>query len=59
MTTMRVVILTGACMLGLGTVTAAPFEQAAMRITKDAQGYWFSEGDTRVLVLSGRAQGAA
>ena len=49
MTTTRVVILTGACMLGVGTIAAAPFEQAAMRITKDAQGYWFSEADTKVL----------
>lgn len=28
---------------------AAPVEQAAVRITKDPQGYWFTEGDTRVL----------
>lgn len=44
----RVVVLTAACMLG-GTIVAAPFEQAAMRVTKDPQGYWFSEGDTKVL----------
>ena len=45
----RVVVLTAACMLGVGTIVAAPFEQAAMRVTKDPQGYWFSEGDTKVL----------
>ena len=44
----RAVMLTAACMLG-ATIVAAPFEQAAMRVTKDPQGYWFSEGDTRVL----------
>lgn len=44
----RVVVLTAACMLG-GTIVAAPFEQAAMRVTKDPQGYWFSEGNTKVL----------
>ena len=44
----RAVVLTAACMLG-GTLVAAPFEPAAMRVTKDPQGYWFSEGDTRVL----------
>ena len=36
-------------MLGAGTIAGSPFEQATMRITKEAQGYWFSEGDTRVL----------
>jgi hypothetical protein len=45
----RAVVLTGACLLGVGTLVAAPFEQAAVRITKDPQGYWFSEGDTKVL----------
>ena len=44
----RAVMLTTACVLG-GTIAAAPFEQAAMRVTKDPQGYWFSEGDTKVL----------
>jgi Family of unknown function (DUF6807) len=45
----RVLVLAGACLLGVGTIVAAPAGQAAMRITKDPQGYWFSEGDTRVL----------
>ena len=45
----RVVVLTGACLLGVGAIVAARFEPAAMRITKDPQGYWFSEGDTRIL----------
>jgi hypothetical protein len=45
----RVVGLTAACTLAV-TIVAAPFEQAAaMRVTKDPQGYWFSEGDTKVL----------
>ena len=43
------VVLTGACMLAAATIVAAPFEQAAMRITKDPQGYWFSEGAIKVL----------
>jgi hypothetical protein len=35
--------------VGVATIVAAAFEQAAMRITKDPQGYWFSEGDVKVL----------
>jgi hypothetical protein len=49
MTHARVVVLTAACMVGLGTIGALPFEQAAMRVMKDPEGYWFSEGDTKVL----------
>ena len=45
----RVVVLAVACTLGVGAIVAAPVEQAAMRITKDPQGYWFFENDTRVL----------
>ena len=45
----RVVVLAAACTLGVGAIVAAPVEQAAMRITKDPQGYWFSENDTRIL----------
>ena len=45
----RALVLAGACMMGVGTILAAPFEPAAIRVTKDPQGYWFSEGDTRVL----------
>lgn len=45
-----VVALAGACALTAGTFLAAPAEQAAvMRVTKDPQGYWFTEGSARVL----------
>jgi hypothetical protein len=41
-----VVALAGACALTAGTLLAAPAEQAAvMRVTKDAQGYWFTDGN--------------
>jgi hypothetical protein len=46
---MRPLLLSAACLLGAGAIVAAPFEQAAMRVVKDPQGYWFSEGDTNVL----------
>ena len=41
--------LSGLALLAAGGIVAAPLEQAAMRITKDPQGYWFTEGDTKVL----------
>ena len=47
--TRLVAILAGACVLATGAFLASPLEQAAVRITKDPQGYWFSEGDTKVL----------
>ena len=46
---MRALLLSGACLLAAGGIVAAPLEQAAMRIAKDSQGYWFYEGDTKVL----------
>ena len=46
---MKACILSVACLLGAGAIGAAPFEQAAMRVVKDPQGYWFFEGDTKVL----------
>ena len=49
MTRTGVVVLAGACVLATGAFVAAPVEQAAVRITKDPQGYWFTEGDTKVL----------
>jgi hypothetical protein len=49
MTRMRLVVLSGICALLAATIVAAPVQQAAVRITKDPQGYWFTEGDTRVL----------
>jgi hypothetical protein len=45
---MRALLLSAACLLA-----AAPFEQATMRVVKDPQGYWFSEGDTNVLFYQG------
>ena len=49
MTRTRVVVLAGACVLAAKTFMAAPVEEGAVRVTKDPQGYWFSEGDTKVL----------
>jgi hypothetical protein len=46
---MKALVLSAACLLGAGAIAAAPFEQAAMRVVKDPQGYWFVEGDTKVL----------
>jgi hypothetical protein len=45
----RVVILGAASLIASGAFVAAPPEPAAVRITKTAEGYWFSEGDTKVL----------
>lgn len=47
--TRLVAILAAACVLAAGALVRARGEQAAVRITKDPQGYWFSEGGTRVL----------
>ncbi len=44
-----VVVLAGACVLAAGVFVTAQVEKAAVRITKDAQGYWFTEGETKVL----------
>jgi methane monooxygenase PmoA-like len=50
MTRKRMVALAGACVLAAAAIVVAAVEQpAAVRITKDPQGYWFSEGDTKVL----------
>ena len=48
MTSRSASVLTAAC-LAAGTIAAAAFGQAAMRVTKTADGYWFTEGDTKVL----------
>lgn len=45
----RFVGVTGGCVLGVALLMAAPVPQAAVRITKDPQGYWFTEGDTKVM----------
>jgi len=57
-----VLALAGACGLATAAIVARPFdsrdrllaqarsaEQASISVTKDPQGYWFTEGDTRVL----------
>jgi Methane oxygenase PmoA len=49
MTRTRIVILAGAHVVATGAFVAASLETAAVRITKDPQGYWFAEGDTRVM----------
>jgi hypothetical protein len=46
MTPARIVVLAGSCVLAAGAI--APVEQS-VRIAKDPQGYWFTEGDTKVL----------
>ena len=54
MTGARLITVAGACVLAAGAFVAAPAGQtAAMRVTKDAQGYWFTEGETRVLYYQG------
>jgi hypothetical protein len=44
--TRLVVILAGICVVATSAFVAAP---APVRITKDPQGYWFTDGDTKVL----------
>lgn len=43
------VSLAGSCGLAFGALAVAGVEQGAVRITKDPQGYWFTEAGTRVL----------
>jgi hypothetical protein len=43
------VVVQAVCVLAVGAVAAARVEQEAVRVTKDPQGYWFTEGDTRIL----------
>ncbi len=43
------VVLAVMAALAAAVIAAAPVEQTAVRVTKDAQGYWFTEGDTKVL----------
>ena len=49
MTRRRMVVVPAVCVLAAGAIAAARVEQGAVRITKDPQGYWFTEGDTKVL----------
>jgi hypothetical protein len=47
--TRLVAIFAATSMLAPTVFVAAPVEQAVVRITKDPQGYWFTEGDKKVL----------
>ena len=47
--TRRLTILFGACVLALTAFAVAPGGETAVRVTKDPQGYWFSEGEARIL----------
>ena len=47
--TRLMVILAAASVLAPTVFVAAPVEQAVVRITKEPQGYWFTEGTTKVL----------
>ncbi len=49
MTRRRMVVVQAVCVLAAGAIAAARVEQGAVRITKDPQGYWFTEGETKVL----------
>ena len=45
----RFIVVTVGSLLGVALLVAAPFSQTAVRVTKDPQGYWFTEGDTKVM----------
>src|SRR5688572_18697781 len=49
MTRPRVLVLGAGCVVIAGAIVAATVEQAGVRVTKDPQGYWFTEGDVKVL----------
>lgn len=49
MTRRRIVALTGTCAVLAGTLAAMAGERSTVRILKEPQGYWFTDGDTRVL----------
>ena len=49
MTRTRAVVLAGMWVLAAAAAVTARIERGAVRITKDPQGYWFTEGDTKVL----------
>ena len=49
MTRTRLVVLAGVGLLAATALVAATDEQASMRVAKDPQGYWFTEGDTKVM----------
>ena len=49
MTRSRTLVIAGICVMASATFVASPARQSPVRITKDPQGYWFSEGETRVM----------
>ena len=49
MTGTRLMAVAGVGMLTFGAVAAPLGQSGGMRVTKDAQGYWFAEGDTKVM----------
>ena len=49
MTHARVIGLAIVGLLSAGAIAARSVEPAAMRVTKAAEGYWFTEGDAKVL----------
>lgn len=49
MTRAWLAVLTGVGVLATAASLAAPVEPGGVRVTKDPHGYWFAEGDTKVL----------
>ena len=49
MTRARVIGLATVGLLSAGAIAARSIEPASMRVTKAAEGYWFTEGDAKVL----------
>ena len=49
MTRMRIVVSSGLCALLAATIVAAPVQRGTVRVTKDPQGYWFTDGEKKVL----------
>jgi Methane oxygenase PmoA len=45
----RMAVWATSCLLAVGAIAAAAAEQAAVRVTKATDGYWFTDGDTKVL----------
>ncbi len=45
----RIIVGSAGLVLAAGLLTAAPAPQAAMQVTKDPQGYWFTDGGTKVM----------
>ena len=45
----RTAVFAGACLVVAAAITARPVAQSAVRVTKASDGYWFTDGDTKVL----------